>query len=246
MKKSILIFYSVFIVCSSLSLVYIPHVFSYRYASEISIILILFPLFVTLQREFGIYKTIIHIVVLSSISLFIEYRGLITGMPYGFFSYNTAIPNQIQHILPWTVGLSYIPLLYGAVGSAYYFSKKPFQVLLLSVTFLLIIDIVIDPAAVSIGMWTYATHGWYYGVPFQNFIGWIVSSTITSSILVLLMRSYPKDHTIALTSSMYISLALWVYIALIKNLWIPACIGIAVLGYLLMIYSRNERNTQTK
>jgi len=178
--------------------------------------------------------------------LLIEYIGLTTGMPYGFFSYNPSIPNQIQHILPWTVGFSYIPLLYGAVGFAYYFSKKPFQVLLLSVTFLLIIDIIIDPAAVSIGMWKYMVDGWYYGVPLQNFIGWIISGTITSSILMILMRSYPKDRTIKLTHSFFISLLLWVCISLFKSLWAPLVIGIVVLGYVLMIYLRHERTSQAK
>lgn len=39
----------------------------------------------------------------------------------------------------------------------------------------------LDPAAVALGFWTYGG-GSYYGVPLSNFVGWIVSATITVSV----------------------------------------------------------------
>jgi Predicted membrane protein len=42
--------------------------------------------------------------------------------------------------------------------------------------------LVLDPAAVSLGIWSYSK-GFYYGVPWSNFAGWILSGSVALMLL---------------------------------------------------------------
>jgi putative membrane protein len=44
-------------------------------------------------------------------------------------------------------------------------------------------DLALDPAAVSLGFWGYAAGGWYYGVPWTNYAGWVLSAVVAVGIL---------------------------------------------------------------
>jgi putative membrane protein len=46
-------------------------------------------------------------------------------------------------------------------------------------------DLVLDPAAVSLGFWTYAASGTYYGIPWLNYAGWMLSATVAVTLLDL-------------------------------------------------------------
>jgi uncharacterized membrane protein len=46
-----------------------------------------------------------------------------------------------------------------------------------------VLDATLDPGAVSQKFWTYRYPGAYYGVPWSNFVGWILSGIVGAAIL---------------------------------------------------------------
>jgi len=240
-KKWVVVSYIIFIFFSGLSLVFVPNVLSYQYASEISIVLILIPVLYSLYTNLGFKRTFYIILVLALLTIGIEYTALTTSYPYGGFFYNNSMPGKINGVLPWNTGLSYLPFLFGAVGISYYFSKNTFYRIIISSLVLVTLDLVIDPGAVSIGMWDYDKPGIYYGVPFSNFVGWIVSGTFMSAIVIKLLNKFPKNKLITLTYSLGISMLLWSWICFLQKLWLPFFIGVFVIIYLSVIYSKHEK-----
>jgi len=244
-RKPAIIFYIFFAIFSGLSLVYIPDSLSYKYIPEFSIVIILLPSLLALKRNLGLSKTLYITLIISLVALVIEYIGLITHFPYGEFYYNPSLSGQIHSSLPWTTGFSYLPFLLGAVSFSYFFTKKTLPRVIVSTILLLIFDLVIDPGAVAIGMWSYANQGLYYGVPLTNFLGWIVSGAIMSFLAIKLLKKYPSKNLLGISYSFCISIFLWTFIAFLKSLWIPFAIGIFLLIYTLMLYSKHAKNITT-
>jgi putative membrane protein len=246
MKKSIVIFYIFFIVSGALSLVYVPNVFSYPYLSELSICIILLPSFLGLRKAFGLKKALLIIGTIGLYALSIEYIGLVTGMPYGAFTYNPELGGRIGGILPWTVSLSYTTLLLGSIGIAYTLTDKKVFRILLTVLILLVSDLVLDPGAVAIGMWSFTDWGYYYGVPIQNFIGWIITGIPAACLGYFLLSSVNKKQIFPITYSFFISISMWVCIALFEMLWIPFFLGVGLMSLQLVLYLMYAKNISTQ
>jgi putative membrane protein len=239
------IFYTVFVLIGALSIGFVPGALSYPYGSAIAICIISFPLVVSLYKKFGIQKTVVSFFVLSLFALAIEYTGLVTGWPYGHFEYTGELGARIFGILPWTVGFSWTPLMLGAVAMVYPFTHSKTLRILLPVVVLVVFDLLLDPVAVSVGMWQFAEQGIYYGVPFRNFVGWGISGLIGSQISYFLFSHATAKQIAGLGTSFYISIALWTLVALFRGLYIPALVG-ALLGATVVVihyrYAKNTRN----
>jgi len=91
-------------------------------------------------------------------------------------------------------------------------------------------DLVLDPGAVALGFWSYAAGGVYYGVPVQNYLGWILSATVT---VVTLDYVFPWDalrRRLAACEFMLDDLVsfvvLWGSINAYFGQWVPAALAV--------------------
>jgi putative membrane protein len=160
---------------------------------------------------YGLFKTIatkkgmLIIFGLIVLSLVIEYGGLVSGFPYGEFSYTDLAGPKIFGVLPLSVGLAWPPLV---IGSYFLFQKKIYsqlQQFFYPVLFLVGLDLVIDPAAVRFGLWTWKNGGSYFGVPVQNYFGWLLSGIAGVWLVdkILSEKNFEVNH--------------WVYFAILVN-----------------------------
>lgn len=122
-------------------------------------------------------KSGLSLIALSIYAYFIEYVGLKTGWPYGEFEYLVELGPMIQGV-PIGLPVFFIPLVVNSyllvnLFEVENFVKRVFYTLCL----IILVDLVLDPAAVSLGIWNY-TQGFYYGVPLSNFAGWLLSGTV--------------------------------------------------------------------
>lgn len=116
----------------------------------------------------------------------IEAVGVRTGWPYGHFEYGVDLGPMVAGI-PAALPLFFLPL----VGNAYLLGllllgdAADRAVVRLPAVVLAVVgmDLVLDPAAVSLGFWAYAAGGAYYGVPLSNYAGWLLSATVSVFIL---------------------------------------------------------------
>ncbi|MEF8855531.1 MAG: bisanhydrobacterioruberin hydratase [Haloarculaceae archaeon] len=132
-------------------------------------------------------RAALALVLLAAYTYAIEYVGATTGVPYGEFEYGIALGPMFEGTLPLALPLFFLPLVLDGylladrvrdrVGLAGW--TRPAA----GVLAILAIDVVLDPAAVAIGFWTYAAGGPVYGVPLSNFAGWLLSAGVAVALV---------------------------------------------------------------
>jgi putative membrane protein len=123
--------------------------------------------------------------VLVTYTYAVEYTGAKTGIPYGEFSYGVSLGPMLGPI-PYALPLFFIPLVLNSyllcllvLGDRA--RSLPVRLLAVSAT-VVAVDLVLDPAAVALGFWSFA-EGSYYGVPLMNYAGWVLSAVVATVLV---------------------------------------------------------------
>lgn len=206
--------------------------------SFVSTGLIALPAFAGLARRFGWRRTFGTLGALSLLGFLVELTGVVTGFPYGQFSYSNDLGPKVAGLVPYILPISWVPLVLGAVAATE--PQGPSQSLrqalrwMLSAALLLTaVDGVLDPGAAHLGFWVWPGGGVYYGVPLSNYIGWLLSSTLAAGLLIHLL---PWDETrpapVMLDSGL-IALAFWTSVVAVTGFAAPALLGVTLFVWLL-------------
>ena len=117
----------------------------------------------------------------------IEAVGIATGYPYGAFEYGVDLGPMIAGAVPAALPLFFLPLVVNAyllclllLGPLADRTAVRLPVVVAAVVGM---DLALDPAAVSLGFWAYDAGGWYYGVPWTNYAGWVLSAAVAVGVL---------------------------------------------------------------
>ncbi|NLX48442.1 MAG: carotenoid biosynthesis protein [Methanospirillum sp.] len=188
------------------------------------VVLLALPSFLALERSEGTGRSLVLVFFLSVLSMAVEAIGVLTGIPYGAFSYSPALGSPLVGPVPWTVGFAYVPLLLGASSLARrYGSSLPLPAqAALSGLLLVAVDLVLDPAAVTLGYWSWVEVGAYHGIPASNFAGWLLTGTFYSAITLRASRGGLPE---GVASSFLLILAYWTGVCLGLGLAIPVVVG---------------------
>ncbi|MDI6644577.1 MAG: carotenoid biosynthesis protein [Methanobacteriaceae archaeon] len=199
------------------------------------IIFLALPAYGALVRSLGWYKALILIIVLSLYAIFIETMAIITGIPYSHFQYSGLIGLKLFGHTPYTVPFAYVPLFIGCFYLAILLAKKKWRIITLSTLLVVVADLVLDPGAVALNFWTFQSGGFYYGVPLSNFLGWIITGFIASSItLYLLKDNLDLVKVSGNVSSLFLILFFWSSVCLYIGLLIPTVIGFSFIAFILI------------
>lgn len=213
--------------------------------ANVVVIIIATPSLVGALQWLGRQRGILFLIVMGIIPLTVEALAILTGIPYGNFSYSENLGPLLFDLFPVTIVFAYLPLLLGAVTIAWHRAGQqvPFRILV-SALLLLLIDLVIDPASVHTGIWTYGQPGAYFGVPLSNFLGWMVTGTVYTLLVHIL--STIGDHSSSLPPlvmvwSLLVTLSLWSGYLFREMLLFPAVFGILlVLGITFAIFTNHN------
>jgi len=111
----------------------------------------------------------------------IEFVGVTTGWPYGAFEYGVALGPMAGGV-PLALPVFFFPLVLNSyllclllLGDL---ARSPWVRLPVVVATVVGIDLVLDPGAVALGFWAYNGGGPFYGVPWSNYAGWVLSATV--------------------------------------------------------------------
>jgi putative membrane protein len=207
--------------------------------SLISTLVIALPTLVAFWRFVGARTAALSLAALSALGFAVETIGVVTGVPYGGFYYGDALGPKVAGIVPCVLPVSWVPLVLGAVAAAKpSFSGRPlWQTLwvLMAAALLVAIDGVLDPGAARLGLWVWPEGGAYYGVPLSNYAGWLLSSTLAAT-LVLVLGNWWKHAPPApgLLDSCVVALAFWSAVTLSAKLPLPALLGGVLIAFLLI------------
>ncbi len=152
-------------------------------------------------RILGLSRILAFMLPAVVISLTSELLGTSTGFPFGHYSYLSGLGYKIAGLVPFT-----IPLSWFYVGCVSYLlartglevDKKPsllrhiaaigFGALLLTSW-----DFVLDPAMsqTSLPFWYWQQPGAFFGMPYQNFVGWLGTGSVFMTVAAFLWKNNP-------------------------------------------------------
>jgi putative membrane protein len=170
----------------------------------------------------------------------VEFVGVTTGLPYGEFSYQVSLGPMFLGTIPYALPLFFVPLVLNSylltvlvLGDR---ARSRLVRLVAVAATVVAIDLVLDPAAVAVGFWTYASGG-YYGVPPINYAGWVLSAVVATLLIDVAL-----DHDALLDrvercpyilDDMVSFVLLWGVINAFFGAWIP--VALAVLFALALV-----------
>jgi putative membrane protein len=170
----------------------------------------------------------------SAYAYLVEFVGLATGVPYGEFTYGVALGPMLPGGVPLGLPAFFLPLVLNAyllvalaLGTRWSLARVRLPA---TVAVVLAIDLVLDPAAVALGLWSFPAGGAYYGVPLSNFAGWLLSATVAVGLVDLTvdrgaLRARLERCPFALDDLLSFVL-LWGVVALAVGAWLPVALTV--------------------
>lgn len=192
--------------------------------STTGIVFAALPAFLGVLRAYGVRSALPLLVGFGVYALVIESVGVLTGFPYGAFEYRGAMPGEVFGLVPWSVPFAWVPLVVAARAVAERTSVSEGYRWLIALLLLVGFDLVFDPGAVALGIWSYKAGGWYYGVPWTNFFGWVLTGGIAFAV-------WPKMHTnvpIYTALGPGLMLLFWMGVAAGEGLLLPLVVGVGI------------------
>jgi uncharacterized membrane protein len=171
--------------------------------------------------------------------------GTSTGFPFGHYHYLSGLGYKIAGLVPFTIPLSWFYLGFSAYIIARaglenlaipqalkYVGAIAFGSLLLTSW-----DFVLDPAMsqTTVPFWIWEQPGAFFGMPYENFVGWFGTGVVYMSVATAIWRSKPLAlPTTELGIPMVIYLGNFGFatiMSLAAGIYIPVLLGL-VLGIL--------------
>ncbi len=193
-------------------------------------------------RTFGLWHWLGFMIPALGISLTSELLGTSTGFPFGHYRYLSGLGYKIAGLVPFTIPLSWFYLGF----SAYIIALVGLQSLeiknwlryLGAIAFgslcLTSWDFVLDPAMsqAPIPFWIWEQPGAFFGMPYQNFTGWLGTGIVFMTVATWLWRIKPLNlTTIDLTVPLIVYLANFTFatvLSLAAGFYLPVLLGIAL------------------
>jgi uncharacterized membrane protein len=196
-------------------------------------------------RTLGLGRLFAFMLPAVFLSLGSELLGTSTGFPFGDYSYLNGLGYKIAGLVPFTIPLSwfylglssYLLARAGLVTPANGESKGKGwfgQVAAIALGALLLTswDFVLDPAMSQTAMpfWYWHQPGAFFGMPYQNFAGWMGTGALFISVAALLWRKQPLMLNRAeLHLPLFVYLGNFVFAAVMSlaaGIWIPVLLGL--------------------
>jgi len=170
----------------------------------------------------------------------IEYVGATTGVPYGEFSYGVSLGPMLAGTIPYALPLFFIPLVLNSyllcllvLGDRA--RSLPVRLAAVSGT-VVAVDLVLDPAAVALGFWTFAGGG-YYGVPLVNYAGWVLSAVVATALIDIAFRQAELLERVRtcpyMLDDMVSFVLLWGALNAFYRAWVPVAIALGFVATLV-------------
>lgn len=202
-------------------------------------------------RTLGQFRWLSFMLPAIGISLSSELLGTSTGFPFGNYSYLSGLGYKIADLVPFTIPLSWFYL--GL--SAYLLARSGISALaailqagwlsgwlgqagavVLGALLLTSWDFVLDPAMsqTALPFWYWHQPGAFFGMPYQNFVGWMGTGIVFMTAAALLWRQSPALQLAQLQPAQ-LKLPLTVYLgnftfaavmSIGAGFWIPLGLGL--------------------
>jgi len=202
-------------------------------------------------RTLGLRNWLTFMLPAVFISLSSELLGTSTGFPFGDYSYLSGLGYKISGLVPFTIPLSWFylglasyllaraGLGIGQTDAAGQLPKfgwlRQIAAIALGALLLTSWDFVLDPAMSQTAMpfWYWHQPGAFFGMPYQNFAGWMGTGAVFMTVAALFWRTQQpvlRQNQLNLPIAIYLgNFAFATVMSLAAGIWIPVVLGV-VLG----------------
>lgn len=134
-------------------------------------------LFIWANNDFSVqfYKVV---AILFALGFLVEVIGVSTGVLFGEYTYGATLGFKLFET-PLMIGVNWILLSLASFGISSFFLKKQLPIILLSTLLMVLMDVLIEPIAISLDFWTWALGD----IPLQNYVMWFFVSFIMNAIM---------------------------------------------------------------
>ena len=197
-------------------------------------------------------KAAAGIVLVTAYAYAIEFVGVTTGEPYGPFEYGVSLGPMVEGV-PVGLPVFFLPLVLNSYLLCLLLLGRRarrwwVRVPVVAAT-VVAVDLVLDPGAVALGFWEYFGETAFYGVPWSNFQGWVLSAAIA---VVVFDLAFDREDLLArldrcpfMLDDMVSFVVLWGGVNAAFGNWIPVAIACAF-GVGLVVTDRFDVPTRPR
>lgn len=144
-------------------------------------------------HTWGLKRTTVAFITIASLTWFAEFMGSSIGIPFGHYSYTDILQPQLAHV-PMIIPLAWFMMLPPSWVIAQTLTSHrnqhtiSYYLLFAGISALAITawDLFLDPQMVAWGFWVWDHPVGYFGIPWTNYVGWL----ITAFIITLIVRPH--------------------------------------------------------
>lgn len=193
------------------------------------------------KQTIGLKRTLAFCIPAIGLSLSSELLGTSTGFPFGAYSYLSGLGYKIADLVPFTIPLSWFYMGFSAFlvsttilrfGTGW---GQRISAIFLGALMLTSWDFVLDPAMsqTPYPFWEWHQAGEFYGMPYQNFIGWMGTGSLFMTVASMIWgrNNQPvlNRQQILFPAIMYVgNFAFALILSFNAGFYIPALLGILV------------------
>lgn len=192
-------------------------------------------------RTLGLWHWLTFMLPSVFLSLGSELLGTSTGFPFGHYAYLNGLGYKIAGLVPVTIPLSWFYLGFVSyliaragldVGNKNGGWLRQVGAIALGALLLTSWDFVLDPAMsqTAVPFWQWEQPGAFFGMPYQNFAGWMGTGALFMSVAAFFWRKTPvvvNRSQLALPLAVYLSnFAFATVMSGAAGIWIPVFLGV--------------------
>jgi uncharacterized membrane protein len=185
------------------------------------------------------------------VSFCFESVGVATGLVYGPYHYGTALGAKLAGV-PIIIPFAWFMMIYASWMVAHLLLEgagSPASLggvlarAAIAAMAMTAWDTVMDPGAAKTGAWVWEQGGAYFGVPFQNYVGWLATTLVVYLVVAIIFRALPRRPR-TVTTRIYSGAPVWAYaivaldqflVPTIPELHVVAGVGIGFIALLAVL-----------
>jgi uncharacterized membrane protein len=207
-------------------------------------------------RTLGLWHSLGFMLPAIFLSLGSELLGTSTGFPFGHYRYLSGLGYKIAGLVPFTIPLSwfyvgfsaYLIALAGLETRNISQKLKQLGAIGFGALFLTSWDFVLDPAMsqMKLAFWVWEQPGAFFGMPYQNFVGWFGTGVVFMTVATLIWQDKPRlsGKDLSLPLAIYLSnFTFAMVMSLAAGIYVPIVLGI-ILGIVPLLVFYQMANAQ--